>query len=314
MSTQEAIENRIGDQRRKRRRWWIIAAAVVVIAIVAAILVPRLLSSSSAEDGDLIPISIADTSQSTYQDAVIEVGRENGLDISFVNFDDPNIPNRAVLDGEVDANAFQHLGFLSTFNAESDADITPVFAISITTYGLFSDKHDSLESLPDGARIAISEDPSNFSRSLFILESAGLIEVDDAAGLFPTEADITSNPKNLELVPLAYASVHTAYTDPAIDGVVIAVDDFDPALGLRGDDALALEDPTAESSQPYAIVLATTAERADDPVWDALEKTYRDERVEEAFIEEKNGLSTLVEIPSEDLRDTLASISEEYND
>lgn len=295
-----------------RRRIAIIAGAAAVVVIAAAIAVPQLIGAASpqaAAEQELIPLTVADTAQSDFQDAIVEVGRENGLDIEFINFDDPYLPNTALLEGEVDANSFQHVAWLSQFNKENDADITPLFSTVISSWGLFSNRHDSADALPQGARIAVPDDPANFSRALFILQSAGLIEVDSNAGVFPVEEDITANERGIELVRLAHESVQTGYEDPTIDAVVVATDDFDPALGITSDDALVLEDSTASTSSPYVIVVATTADRVDDPAWKLLEKTYRDDRVVAALEEEKRGESTIVELPVDDLRAALAELT-----
>lgn len=312
MSEQSQTRNEIDAhlaKQKSRRRVWIVGAAVAVVAVAAAVTIPIVVQNSApaagGADDDLIPLTIADTAQSDFQDAIVEVGRENGLDLSFVNFDDPYLPNTALLEGEVDGNSFQHVAWLSQFNKENDADITPVFSTVISSWGLFSDDLESADELPQGARIAVPDDPANFSRALFILQTAGVIEVDENAGVFPTEEDITSNPLEIELVRLAHESVQTAYSDPTIQAVVVATDDFDPALAITSDDAIVLEDSEATTSSPYVIVVATTADRADDPAWALLEKTYRDERVVSVLEEEKRGEATIVELPIESLRTAL---------
>ncbi|GAA3210966.1 MetQ/NlpA family ABC transporter substrate-binding protein [Microbacterium terregens] len=299
-------------KKKSRRRIGIIVGVVAVFAIVAAITIPILVQNSSATAGgdtELIPLTIADTAQSDFQDAIVKVGRENGLDIEFINFDDPYLPNTALIEGEVDANSFQHVAWLSQFNKENAADITPVFSTVISAWGLFSDTLASVDDVPAGARIAVPDDPANFSRSLFILQTAGVLEVDPDAGVFPTEEDIIANPDNIELVRLAHESVQTAYTDPTIDAVVVATDDFDPALKITSGDALVLEDSSASTSSPYVIVVATTAKNADNPAWVLLEKTYRDQRVVSALETEKRGEATIVELPVEDLRAALAELT-----
>lgn len=293
-----------------RRRIALIVAGLVILAAVA-IPVSLSLFGDDETDDDLIPLHIADTAQSDFQDTIIEVGREKGLDITFTNFTDPYLPNTALVEGEVDANSFQHIAWLSQFNTENDADITPLFSTVVSAWGLFSEDHATAEEIPDGARIAVPDDPANFSRALFILQTAGLLEVDSGAGVFPTEDDITDNPHDIELVRLAHESVQTAYQDPGIEAVVVATDDFDPALEITSDDALVLEDPEAESSAPYIIVVATTPENLDNEAWPILEETYRDSRVVEALEEEKRGEATIVEFPVDQLRDALAELSEQ---
>lgn len=312
-STHDAVDEHLAQRSKRRRTGIIVVGAIIVVAaIIAAVVFFTQQNSGSAEaggDDELIPLRIADTAQSDFQDAVVEVGRENGLDIEFINFDDPYLPNTALVEGEVDANSFQHVAWLSQFNREYDADITPLFSTVVTQWGFFSSTHETVEDLPDGARIAVPDDPANFSRALFILENAGLIEVSDDAGVFPTEEDITANDTNIEFTRIAHEAVQTSYTDPAIDGVVIGLDDFDPALELTGEDALALEDSAATSSSPYVIVVATRPDNVDNPAWALLEETYRDERVKEVFNEELRGLATIAEVSVDDLRSALDELS-----
>jgi len=300
-------------KKKSRRRIGIIVGVVAVVAIAAAITIPIIVQNNNAAtatgEDELISLTIADTAQSDFQDAIVEVGRENGLDLEFINFDDPYLPNTALVEGEVDANSFQHVAWLSQFNKENNADITPVFSTVISAWGLFSNTLSSPDDLPAGARVAVPDDPANFSRALFILQTAGVIEVDPDAGVFPTEEDITANPSSIELVRIAHESVQTAYSDPTIDAVVIATDDFDPALEITSDDALVLEDSSATTSSPYVIVVATTADNADNPAWALLETTYRDERVVAALEKEKRGEATIVELPVEDLRAALAELT-----
>ena len=310
-STQSEIEAHLA-KNKSRRRVGIIVGAIAVVAIAAAITIPLLVQNSSepaAGEAELIPLTIADTAQSDFQDAIVEVGLENGLDIEFINFDDPYLPNTALVEGEVDANSFQHVAWLSQFNKENDSDITPVFSTVISAWGLFSSTHADVADIPAGAQIAVPDDPANFSRSLFILQTAGLLEVDPDAGVFPVEEDIVANTKNVELVRIAHESVQTAYSDPTIDAVVVATDDFDPALEITSDDALVLEDSSSSTSSPYVIVVATTAANADNPAWALLEKTYRDDRVVAALEKEKRGEATIVELPVDDLRAALAELT-----
>ncbi len=307
--TNESSRSEIDEhlaKRGSRRRVGIIAAvtAAVVVAGGAATAVAVQQGNGAGVD-ELIPLRIGDTAQSDFQDTIVEVGRENGLDIEFVNFDDPYLPNTALVAGELDANVFQHVAWLSQFNRENDAEITPLFSTVVTAWGLFSEDHASVDEIAAGARIAVPDDPSNFSRALFILEQAGLIEVADDAGVFPSEEDITANDLGLELVRIAHESVQTAYADPSIAAVVIAVDDFDPALAITSDDALQLEDASSPSASPYVLIAATTPENLDNAAWPLLEQTYRDARVEAALEEEKRGEATIVELPVDDLRSAL---------
>lgn len=307
-SSQDEIQAHLSQSSARRRTSLLVGGGVAVVVAALLIYFLAIRDGGSGGDDDLIKLKIADTAQSDYQDMMVEVGKENGLDIEYINFSDPVLPNTALVEGEVDANAFQHVAFLSQFNMEFDEDVTPLFSMFVSTWGLFSDKHDSVDDLPDGARIAVPSDPSNLARSLYILQSAGLLEVDPDAGVFPNEDDVVSNPNDLELVQLAHEAVHTAYSDPSIDAVIDGIDEFDPNLGIKPEDALQLEDASAESSSPYVIVAATTPDRVDDPEWELLEETWRDPRVQEALQEEKAGQVTEVNVPIDGVRAALEEL------
>lgn len=311
--TQDEVQAQLAQASAARRRNMLIGggAAVVAIALLSYFLVFQNDAGGASGDDELISLKIADTAQSDYQDAMVEIGKENGLDLEFINFQDAVLPNTALVQGEVDANSFQHVAFAASFNQENDANITPLFSMYISNWGLFSNKHDSVEDLSDGARIAVPSDPSNLARALGILQSGGLLELDDKGGSFPTEENITANPKNLELVPLSHEATHTAYEDPSIDGVVDGLDEFDPKFELTPDDALALQDPQAEGSVPYTISMATTADSVQEnaEAWERLETTWRDPRVAEALKEERGEFVTMSDVPADELKAALEEIT-----
>ena len=108
------------------------------------------------------------------------------------------MPNTALNDGELDANLFQYKPFLEKTNEEKGYDLVAVEPLYVCPITLYSDKRDSLEDLQDGDTIALTNDPSNESRSLRLLESAGLIKIKE--GELVTPNDIIENPKNLKFV------------------------------------------------------------------------------------------------------------------
>jgi D-methionine transport system substrate-binding protein len=257
-----------------------------------------------------ISVKIAGSGESDFQDEVQIVAKEKGLDIEWVNFDDWVLPNSALVAGEVDANAFQHIAFLSAFNVANDADITPVISTVITQWGIFSSSTDSLEEIPDGARVAIPDDASNGGRALFILEDAGFITLADDAGTYPTVDDVETNEKGIEFVPIAATTIPVQYDDPSIDAVVVGTSYFDPAQGIDSEDALFLDDSLAESSLPYVNVIATRGDDVDNPAWDILADVYADERVATALETESFGNSVLVDVSIDALREKLVELEE----
>lgn len=297
----------------KRRNILIAALGAVVVAglVVGGLFLGGVFGSGpSAEAGEQerLSLRIAVSEDSPFQDAVAEVAAENGLDVEWVNVDDWVLPNTELVAGSVDGNAFQHILYLSNFNVQNDADLTPLFSTLITQWGIFSATLDDLDEIPDGARIAIPEDPSNGGRALFILEAAGFIEIDDDAGEFPTTDDITSNPQNLDLVPIAALTIPQQFDDPSLSAVVVGTSYFDPAQGIGTEDALYLDDSLDAANLPYINVVASRADNQDDPAWKILEAAYADPRVAAALDAEDKGATVLVQIDVETLRAKLADL------
>ena len=297
------------EANSKKKRNILITIAVVVVAavVVGGVFLFNSLNAPKAEaEADApverISVKIATAEDSIFQDAIKEVAAENGLDVEWVNVDDWVLPNTELAAGNVDANAFQHILYLSAFNAESGSDITPVFSTVITQWGIFSKTLGDTDEIPD--------DPSNGGRALFILEAAGFLEIADDAGEFPTIDDIESNPKNLELVPIAALTIPQQFDDPSLSAVVVGTSYFDPAQNIGKDDALFLDDSLDEKNLPYVNVVAVNSADIDNPAWAILEKAYADPRVAAALDEENFGNTILVKVPVETLREKLAELQE----
>ncbi|MWB99524.1 MetQ/NlpA family ABC transporter substrate-binding protein [Agromyces seonyuensis] len=305
------------DQRSKRRRIGLIAGigAAALIAGGAVVAVNLAGAGEATADvaaaGDTVHLKVASSGESSLNDAVQEVAAEHGVEIEWVNFtDDWTLPNTALVAGEVDANAFQHSAFLSAFNTENDAELVPVVSTVIVEWGIFSSKLTDLDELPDGARIVIPDDPANGGRALGILAAAGLIEVDPAAGIYPTPDDVTDNPKGLEFVPIKALTIPQQLDDPTVDAVVVGTSYFDPSQGITAEDALYLDDALADNSLPYVNFIATTPERADDAVWETLREVYQDPRVQAGLDEDSHGASVIVDLDPAKLQDKLTELED----
>ena len=134
---------------------------------------------------------IAETDQAKKAGLKIEVEELNG-----------GVPlNQAVAEGSVDANAFQSIGYLQGFNESNSSKLTPIGTTYIEPMGLYSKKVKSLNDLPNGAKIAIPDNPYNTTRELRLLETAGLIKLSaDFKEGTGTPSDIVENKKNFEFL------------------------------------------------------------------------------------------------------------------
>ncbi len=123
---------------------------------------------------------------------------EEGIELEIKVFQDYVLPNKTLVEGDLDANYFQHLPYLNQYNLENNTDIVNAGGIHIEPIGIYSKRHDSLDTLPDGATVLMSSSVSDHGRMLSLLQTAGLIELD--ASVDPSAAtleDVVKNPKNL---------------------------------------------------------------------------------------------------------------------
>lgn len=138
-------------------------------------------------------------------DKIEELLKEDNIKLKFKEFTDYSQPNKALKNGEVDINAFQHRNFLNDWNKENKGDLVVVAETYISPINLFSGtengkaKYKSVKELPNGAQIAVPNDPTNESRALYVLQDAGLIKLDVSGDTLATIKDIKSNSKDLDI-------------------------------------------------------------------------------------------------------------------
>ncbi len=171
-----------------------------LLFLVAAILFLTACGSQTegaSEEQQTYRIGVAtDRAAEIWQDVGERLAEKENIQIEPIVFSDFVQPHLALRDGEIDANAFQYIPYLYDFNTSHNAELTTIGYLSVEPMGLWAvDGIESIEEIPDGAQIAMINDPINSGNSLIQLEKAGLIEVEDAAGPTPTREDIISNPK-----------------------------------------------------------------------------------------------------------------------
>jgi len=205
-----------------------------------------------------------------------------GITLRVVEFTDFVQPNMALLSGDLDANFFQHIPYLET-NPEWAARLVPVFGVHVEPFGLYSARHRSINDLPNGAFIAIPNDPSNGGRALILLEANGLITLREGAGLRATPRDIVSNPRNFRFRELEAAQLPRSLPD--VDAATIN-GNFALQAGLNPQrDSLIIEGPDS----PYVNVVAVQRGNENDPRIIALRNALQSDRVRDFILERYDG-------------------------
>ena len=171
---------------------------------------------------------------------------EQGINLVIMITDDYNLPNRALQEKEIAANFFQHQPFLDEQIKEFGYLIESIAAIEIEPMGIYSQKITSLADLKDQATLVIPNDPTNAARALRLLETQGLIQINQ---LNPTVLNIAANPKHLQFFEVDAAM--TARALPDVDAALINTNYALEAGLIPTKDALALE----SKDSPYANLL-----------------------------------------------------------
>jgi D-methionine transport system substrate-binding protein len=156
-------------------------------------------------------------------DAAKPLLKEKGIDLEVKVFTDYVLPNTTLRDKELDANYFQTPGYLALQMEENkDFDFVSVGEIHKEPIGIYSKKYKSLDDLPTGAKIIMSDSFSDHGRILPIFEKAGLIKLKEGVGANARVEDIIENPKKLDFSTLIEAKLlATSFESNEGDAVVI---------------------------------------------------------------------------------------------
>lgn len=184
--------------------------------------------------------------------------------------------NEAVLNDEAYASFAQHEPFMEIFNKEKNGDLTFVQPIYNAYVGFYSPVYKSIEEIEDGAEVAIPSDITNEGRALRLLESNGLIKIDEKAGLFPQVKDVIENPKNLKFTNVDLLNLTASYEDKV--PLVFNYPTYIAKLGLSTEDALMVE---PQDDTTYAQGLVIRKGNVDSEATKALIKAFTSPEVKE---------------------------------
>ncbi|MDR1827970.1 MAG: MetQ/NlpA family ABC transporter substrate-binding protein [Methylobacteriaceae bacterium] len=243
--------------------------------------------SASAHSADVKTVRlgvVAGPDQQVWE-FLVPKAEAKGLKLDIVEFSDYQPVNEALNAGELDANAFQHQPYLDSQIAANGYKLVTVGFTYVAPIGFFSSKYKAWADLPQGATIAIPNDPTNGGRALLLLQSNGDIKLKDGVGLLPSVADITENKKEFKFLEVDAATTASALADvdaAAVNNNYAAVNKLDLAK-----DAILRE----SKDSPYANIIVVQ-EKDKDAAWaKALVELYQTPETA-AFIEKNYGGST----------------------
>lgn len=202
--------------------------------------------------------------------------KKYGLNIKIVEFTDYSLPNAALNDGSIDANIFQHLPYLDAAVKAKNYSLIAIGKTFVFPMGVYSKKIKNIQEIPNGAKIAIPNDPSNEARALLLLTKAGLITLNKNAGFEATPKDIDMNPKHLKFEELDAAQLPRTLED--VTAAVINSNFAVPAGLSPKHDAIYLEN----AHSPYANIIVVRTADKDNPKLKQLVESLHSKEVEQS--------------------------------
>ncbi len=280
---------------KKNVKTWIAAALATVTALSLTACGD---TQNAAEDGAdsgveqrVVKVGVVGEYNNQW-DTINELLAPENIKIELVKFTDYAAPNRALNDGEIDLNAFQHKAYLANEVAQKGYEVESIGDTIIAPLAIYNnkDKIATMEDIKDGDVIAIPSDLTNGGRALKLLEEAGLIVCDPAKGVVPTKADITQYNKKIEIMEAESATLANILPDCAA-AIINGGNAFTAGLNPMTD-AIYLEDVNPETNEAVPDLVNIIAARSADvnnEVYQKIVAAYHTSEVQKTIEESYQG-------------------------
>lgn len=248
-------------------------------------------TTTAAADGDnVIKVGATSTPHGEILEFVKDKLAEQGYDLQITIYDDYVLPNKAVADGELDANYFQHTPYLNSFNASNGTDLVSVAKIHYEPFGLYGNGVTSVADVAEGASIVIPADDSNETRALLLLQQEGLIELPEDANANDgvTTLDIVDD-HGYNITTVQADTVAAQFANSDAGSLAVINGNYALAAGLDINTALAVEDASGDAAQTYANIIAVRSGDENLPKIQALVSTLQSDDVKTYIEENYNG-------------------------
>lgn len=274
--------------------------------------------SVSADEDKTITVAASPTPHAEILEAAVPLLEEKGWKLEITEFDDYILPNEVVESDEFDANYFQHIPYLESFNEEKGTHLVNAGGIHYEPFGIYPGTKSDLTTLEEGDEIAVPNDTTNEARALLLLQDNGIITLAEDAGLTATKNDIVENPYGIEILELEAAQVPRV-----VEEVAFAVMNGNYALNAGfsvANDSIAYESADSEAARTYVNVIAVKEGNEDSEGIKALVETLKSQEMQDFINEtydgavipfvESDGAEEATEAASEAAEEATEAVSE----
>ena len=227
---------------------------IVVTIVTAALALGTLAGCGSKKDDGTITVAASATPHAEILEQVKPILADQGYTLEVTVFNDYVQPNQVVESGEFDANYFQHIPYLDSFNEEQGTHLVNAGGIHYEPFGIYPGTKSDLSEIAEGDVIAVPNDTTNEARALLLLQDNGILTLKAGVGLEATVRDIEDNPYNVEIQEVEAAQVPRVKEEVAF---MVLNGNYAMEAGFSvAKDAVAYEQSDSEAAQTYVNVIA----------------------------------------------------------
>lgn len=247
-------------------------------------------AAEASEEDKVIKVGATSTPHGEVLEFVKDALAEQGYDLQITIYDDYVLPNKAVADGELDANYFQHRPYLDSFNAANGTDIVSAALVHYEPFGLYGNGVASVSEVPEGASIVIPADDSNETRALLLLWQEGLIDLPEGSNAADgvTTLDITDD-HGYNITAVQADTVAAQFANSDSGSLAVINGNYALAAGLDINSAIAVEDASGDAAQTYANIIAVRNGDENSAKIQALINAIKTDEVRNFIDEKYNG-------------------------
>lgn len=263
---------------------------VTAIVLTLILVLVCFTGCGKSQDNKVIKVGASSTPHAEILEQVKDAVAKEGYTLEITVFDDYVLPNKALSDGDIDANYFQHSPYLNSYNASNGTELVSAALVHYEPFGIYGNGIGELSALADGATIIIPADDSNETRALLLLRQEGLITLPEDASAIKgvTTLDIVDN-GGYDIQAVQADTVPSLLTNSNAGTIAVINGNYALQAGLNIADALAIEDASGDAAQTYANIIAVRKGDEQSAKTQALVKALLTEAVKEFIAASYNG-------------------------
>lgn len=231
---------------------------------------------------EVIKVGATATPHGQILESIKDALAAEGYELDIFIYDDYVLPNKALADGELDANYFQHRPYLNSYNEQNGTDLVSAAVIHYEPFGIYSNGVASLADLAEGATILIPADDSNGTRALLLLQQEGLIELPEGSSLDSSLTTLDVVDDHGYVITPVQADLIPSQLKNSDEGTIAIINgNYALAAGYTSADALAYESTDSEATETYANVVAVRSGDENSAKIQALVKALQTDAVKQ---------------------------------